>query len=56
MVLTTARERVGVITGVRDELSAVVEKGVETANASAKAAAKKGAETASAKAPAKQFA
>ncbi len=57
-VLTTARESVGVITGVRDELNAVVEKGVETASASAKAAAKKGAETASAsvKAAAKQFA
>jgi len=55
-VLTTARETVGVITVVRDELNAVVEKGVETA--SAKAAAKKGAETASAsvKAAAKQFA
>ncbi len=57
-VLTTARETVGVITGVRDELNAVVEKGVETASASVKAAAKKGAETASAsvKAAAKQFA
>ncbi len=57
-VLTTARESVGVITVVRDELNAVVEKGVETASASAKAAAKKGAETASAsvKAAAKQFA
>ncbi len=57
-VLTTARETVGVITGVRDELNAVVEKGVETASASVKAAAKKGAETASAsvKAATKQFA
>ncbi len=57
-VLTTARETVGVITGVRDELNAVVEKGVETASAIVKAAAKKGAETASAsvKAATKQFA
>ncbi|MFQ5756002.1 MAG: TIGR01841 family phasin [Acidiferrobacterales bacterium] len=57
-VLATARETVGVITGVRDELNAVVEKGVETASTSVKAAAKKGAETASAsvKAATKQFA
>ena len=40
-VLTTARDTVGVISGARDELNAVVEKGVEHASASAKAAAKK---------------
>jgi phasin family protein len=40
-VLSTARDTVSVISGARDELNAVVEKGVEQANASAKAATKK---------------
>lgn len=42
-VLAAARDTVGVLAGVRDELNAVVEKSVEEATTQAKAAAKKAA-------------
>ncbi|MFQ5936033.1 MAG: phasin family protein [Acidiferrobacterales bacterium] len=40
-VLAATRETVAVLSGARDELSALVEKGVETVNASVKQAAAK---------------